>query len=85
MARVVQPNILPEIQGVPIQDFPSNEEVLKEWHGTSVPTETNIGSAEAISSWSGDLGPWSPVYLISGAPVCNDDIPVLSIAIIFLC
>ena len=43
MARVVQPNILPEIQGFPIQDFPSNEEVLKEWHGTSVPTETNIG------------------------------------------
>jgi len=47
MARVVQPNILPEIQGFPIQDFPSNEEVLKEWHGTSVPTKTNIGETYA--------------------------------------
>ena len=48
MARVVQPNILPEIQGFPTRDFPSrdfpsNEEVLKEWYGTSVPIETNIG------------------------------------------
>ena len=48
MSRVVQPNILPEIQGFPTRDFPSrdfpsNEEVLKEWYGTSVPIETNIG------------------------------------------